>query len=206
MEQSGGGFDLERGIEIDFNAVLEADSTMEEINEMRMQADRQIAMARDMNERMQAEAALRPPQRYRLETIQETIDDNPVFGSTMRMATPAPPSHFLRVFGQPSRQGLGEFRDHSPSLRQQLMLLNGRATHEAARVGTLEPIHALLTGEEADPVQAVRHAYRELLTREPDDLELEEGLAILSAAESPLEGMADLRWALLNCLEFRYIP
>jgi len=122
------------------------------------------------------------------------------------MATPAEPSHFLRVFGQPSRQGLGEFRDHSPSLRQQLMLLNGRATHEAARVGTMEALHPLLDGPAQNLEQAVRHAYRELLTREPAEFELEEGLTILRAAESPLEGMADLRWALLNCHEFRFLP
>lgn len=200
------GFDLERGIEIDFNAALSGDATADELEAMRMQADQQLAMAQAMSERMQAEAALRPPQRYRLETIEETIDDNPVFTSAMRMATPAPPAHFMRVFGQPSRDGLGEFRDHAPSLRQQLMLLNGRATHEAARVGTLEPLHDMLAGPAADPAAAVRHAYREILTRDPAPFELAEGLEILAAAESPLEGMADLRWALFNCHEFRYLP
>lgn len=200
------GFDLERGIEIDFDAALSGDDTAGELESMRMQADQQLAMAQAMSERMQAEAALRPPQRYRLETIEETIDDNPVFSSAMRMATPAPPAHFMRVFGQPSRDGLGEFRDHSPSLRQQLMLLNGRATHEAARVGTLEPLHALLTGPDVDPAAAVRHAYREILTREPAPFELAEGLEILAAADSPLEGMSDLRWALFNCHEFRFLP
>ena len=74
----------------------------------------------------------------------ETVDDNPRFDSAMRMATPAPPAHFLRVFGQPARDGLGEFRDDAASLRQQLMMLNGRMTHEASRVGPKEPLHRIL--------------------------------------------------------------
>ena len=74
-------------------------------------------------------------------TVTSQVDDNPVFGSALRMASPAPPAHFLRVFGQPSREGLGEFREQYASMRQQLMMLNGRLTHEASRVGPLEPIH-----------------------------------------------------------------
>ena len=59
----------------------------------------------------------------------------------MRMASPAPIGHFLRVFGQTDRSTLDERRDNSPSMRQALMMLNGKLTNEAARVGTLEPIH-----------------------------------------------------------------
>jgi hypothetical protein len=117
------------------------------------------------------------------------------------MATPAPPAHFLRVFGQPARIGLGEFRDTSSSLRQQLMMLNGRMTHEASRVGPLEPIHKIL---EKDPAAAIVHAYREILTRPPTPAEKTSALSLLS--EAPHAGMADLRWALLNCNEFRFIP
>ena len=47
------------------------------------------------------------------------------------------------------------------------MMLNGRLTHEASRVGKLEPIYALVAGPKADPAKAVRFAYREILTREP---------------------------------------
>jgi hypothetical protein len=117
------------------------------------------------------------------------------------MATPAPPAHFLRVFGQPDRTGLGEFRDASSSLRQQLMMLNGRMTHEASRVGPLEPIHRLL---EKDPALAIDWAYQEILTRLPDAEEKSEARALLS--DNPKEGIADLRWALLNSHEFRFIP
>ena len=86
--------------------------------------------------RAQSESRLEPqpeslPAGYRVETIEETVDDNPRFDSSLLTPSPAPPSHFLRVFGQPSRAGLGEFRDESPSLRQSLMMVNGKATHEA---------------------------------------------------------------------------
>jgi hypothetical protein len=139
--------------------------------------------------------------KFTTKTITDTVDDNPRFDSAMHMATPAPPAHFLRVFGQPDRTGLGEFRDASSSLRQQLMMLNGRMTHEASRVGPLEPIHRLL---EKDPALAIDWAYQEILTRLPDAEEKSEARALLS--DNPKEGIADLRWALLNSHEFRFIP
>jgi hypothetical protein len=116
------------------------------------------------------------------------------------MATPAPPAHFLRVFGQPARAGLGEFRDAASSLRQQLLMLNGRMTHEASRVGSLEPIHQLL---KKDQDLAIDWAYQEILTRRPTGEERADARAIVNDSS---EGMADLRWALLNSNEFRFIP
>jgi len=91
-------------------------------------------------------------------------------------------------------------------MRQSLMMLNGRITHEAARVGDLEPIHALLTGKAPNPDAAVKMAYLEILTRYPNTDELAEGKEIIAAGPTPLEGMADLRWVLLNCNEFRFLP
>ena len=142
--------------------------------------------------------------RYKYETVLDEVDDNPKFSSSMRMSTPAAPTHFLRVFGQPSRDGLGEFREHSPSMRQALMMLNGKAVHEASRVGPYEPLHDLLVGETINLVKAIELAYLEILTRSPSEEELSEGKMILK--ESPLDGMADLRWVLLNSHEFRYLP
>jgi len=120
------------------------------------------------------------------------------------MATPAPPAHFLRVFGQPSRQGLGEFRDDAASMRQQLMMLNGRITHEASRIGPKEPLHRLMEQKQHD--RAIDWAYQEILTRRPTPEEQGDARAILSAGKEPRDGMADLRWALLNSHEFRYLP
>ena len=145
-------------------------------------------------------------ERFRLETVSALVDDNPKFDTTLRMATPAPAAHFLRVFGQPARDNLGEFRDESPSLRQELMMLNGKATHEASRVGPLEPVHALIAGPNANAGKAVEFVYLEILTRRPTAEELSEAREVIAAGKNPSDGLADLRWAMLNSHEFRYLP
>ena len=101
---------------------------------------------------------------------------------------------------------LDERRDGSPSMRQALMMLNGKLTNEAARVGPLEPLHALMTGPKANIDAAIQLAYREILTRVPTAQEMDEARQIVKEGATPLDGMADLRWALFNCHEFRYLP
>src|SRR6185503_14703573 len=99
-----------------------------------------------------------PATEYIEKTVKRVVDENPSFVSSLRMASPAPDGHFLRVFGQPARDQLGDLRDSSPSMRQALMMLNGRLSHEASRVGELEPMHKLLVGKMADTSKAVRLA------------------------------------------------
>ncbi len=190
------GYDLESSLQIDFSSVLSSEEQTELIS-MRRMSDEQIKAQEMAAMKMEEE---RKVMKYKTETITETIDDNPRFDSAMRMATPAPPAHFLRVFGQPSREGLGEFRDEASSLRQQLMMLNGRMTHEASRVGTLEPLHRLL---KKDQDLAIDWAYQEILTRLPTSEEKSDARVIVNKSAN---GMADLRWALLNSNEFRFIP
>ena len=191
------GYDLESTLKLDFNEIL-TKQELSELDSMRAMSDEQIeaekmaAMTKDSQG---------DDKKFTTKKVTETIDDNPRFDSSMHMATPAPPAHFLRVFGQPDRTGLGEFRDSSSSLRQQLMMLNGRMTHEASRVGPLEPLHAIL---EKNPTLAIDYAYQEILTRLPTAEEKSEARAVLS--QDALEGMADLRWALLNSHEFRFLP
>ncbi|MFT6793406.1 MAG: mono/diheme cytochrome c family protein [Rubritalea sp.] len=192
----GDGYDLESSLKLDFNSILNS-KEQTELVAMREKSNEKIK-AKKISAMQQDEQ--RKVMKYKTETITETVDDNPRFNSAMRMATPAPPAHFLRVFGQPARTGLGEFRDEASSLRQQLMMLNGRITHEASRVGSLEPLHRLL---KKDPVIAIDWAYQEILTRLPSKDEKADALAIVN--DSP-EGMADLRWALLNSNEFRFLP
>lgn len=190
------GYDLESSLQIDFNSVLSSEEQTELIS-MRKMSDEQIKAQEMAAMKMEEE---RKVMKYKTETITETIDDNPRFDSAMRMATPAPPAHFLRVFGQPSRVGLGEFRDEASSLRQQLMMLNGRMTHEASRVGALEPLNQLL---KKDQDLAIDWAYQEILTRLPTSEEKSDARVIVN---KNADGMADLRWALLNSNEFRFIP
>ena len=138
-------------------------------------------------------------------SVKATFDDNPKFNSSLRMASPAAPEHFLRVFGQTDREVLGENRDHAPNMRQALMMLNGLLTHEASRVGEFEAMHAVLA-EQKDVSRAIKLAYREILTREPTADEIKEAKSIIGAHKDPLDGMADFRWILLNCNEFRFLP
>ena len=190
------GYDLESSLQIDFSSVLSSEE-QNELAAMRVASDQEIK-AREETAMMKEEE--RKVMKYDTKTVTDIIDDNPRFNSAMRMATPAPPAHFLRVFGQPARTGLGEFRDDASSLRQQLLMLNGRLTHEASRVGTLEPLHRLL---QKDQDLAIDHAYQEILTRLPSDEEKKDARTIVN---NSAEGMADLRWALLNSNEFRFLP
>ena len=198
-------YNLESAIELDFDSVLKKSQSagQESVSIEKMQV-----MSREELEamRMQQEDQERRNVEFIDRFVKTTVDDNPKFSSSFRMASPAAPEHFLRVFGQTDRTQLGEHRDNSPSMRQALMMLNGRLTHEASRVGSLEPVHQLLIGENADPQAAVQLAYQEILTRLPTAEEQAEALTIVNEGNSQLEGMADLRWLLLNCDEFRFLP
>ena len=52
----------------------------------------------------------------------------------------------------------------------------------------------------------MKYAYLEILTREPSAEELADALSVLKSVGDVATGMADLRWALFNCHEFRYLP
>ena len=205
MAARGAGYNLESGIEIDFDNILKEakEKASEEVvvEKMEVKSSEQLEA-----ERMQMEGSNRRRFRYVYKTVERTYDDNPVFGSAFRMASPAAPQHFVRIFGQTDRTQVGVPRDHSPSMRQALMMLNGKMTHEASRVGPFEPMHKLLVGKNANVDEAVRRAYFEILTREPADEEASLAKSIVADGDTVLEGMADLRWVLLNSNEFRYLP
>ena len=215
--QAPAPYDLEKGASLDFDALLKPEKMSkddEKFGDVLNESKKDLAMNKKMEDdaiEAQRQARIRLLQsgnaeRFRLETITAIVDDNPKFDSTLRMATPAPPSHFLRVFGQPARDNLGEFRDEAPSLRQELMMLNGKATHEASRVGPFEPVFHLISGPNANPAKAVELVYLEIYTRRPTAGELAEAREVIAAGRTPAEGLADLRWAMLNSHEFRYLP
>ena len=200
---AAGSYNLEKAIELDFDSILKDSQKKEEvaIERMRVMSKEELEAMR-----MQEQARQRRNVEYVDRFVKATVDDNPRFGSAFLMASPAAPEHFLRVFGQTDRTQLGKHRDQSPSMRQALMMLNGRLTHEASRVGEVEPIYPLLVGEQANLTKAIQLAYREILTRQPAAEELAEAKDIIAEAGDPLDGMADLRWLLLNCDEFRFLP
>ena len=196
------GYDLEKGIEVDFKDALKKRDGLE-VEKMTAKSAEEIEA-----EMMMKSGAMPAGTRVRYITkeVKSQVDDNPRFTSSMRMASPAPVGHFLRVFGQTDRGALDERRDHSPSMRQALMMLNGKLTNEAARVGPLEPMYPLITGKTADVDAAIKLVYREAMTRDPSAEEIADAKAIIKDAATPADGLADLRWALFNSNEFRFIP
>jgi hypothetical protein len=200
MASAGTGYALENAIEVDFGAVLR-EAAKDEVEVESMQA-----MSREEIEAMRMQQERGTRMQYEEKLVAKVIDDNPVYRTSMRMQSPAPAGHFLQVFGQPNRSDLGDLRDDSASMRQALMMLNGKFTHEASRVGDLEPVYKLLTGSSPDIDAAVKLAYLEILTRRPTAEELAEAKQIIAEAANPLDGMADLRWVLINCNEFRFLP
>jgi len=200
-----GGYGLETAIELDFNSLLKQQETDDEevvLDSMKAMSKEELEAQRMMAMRAASPSAME----YETKQVARVVDDNPVFSTSLRMQSPAPDGHFLRIFGQPNRTELGDLRDDSASMRQSLMMLNGRVTHEASRVGDLEPMHKLLVGKTADIDAAVKLAYLEILTRRPSAGEMTEAKQLIASAQSPLDAMADLRWVLLNCHEFRFLP
>ncbi|MEE3372271.1 MAG: DUF1553 domain-containing protein [Planctomycetota bacterium] len=194
------GYALEDAIELDFKALLSKQDDVN-IERMRVMSKEELEAQR----MMMAERAKRPVSgKYENRLVKREYDDNPKFSSAFRMASPAPAGHFLRVFGQTARNELGEQRDPDPTMRQALMMLNGRLAHEASRVGSLEPMHDLIAQGKFE--QAVELAYLEILTRKVTAEEMADAKELLQAAATPFQGIGDLRWVLLNCNEFRFLP
>ena len=199
-----GGYDLEQGIEVNFDSLLSENKMVkDELAMMKQMSDDKLKMQQEQ-EMMQQTNRRRFRTTYRNQTRE--VDDNPHYRtSALRMQSPAPAPSFIRVFGQPSRDRLGEFRDPSASMRQALMVLNGKNVHEASRVGTLEPLYGMLTAKNPNIDKAIEHAYLAALTRKPTEEEHLEALTIIHTADNLLNGMADLRWVLLNTHEFRFL-
>ena len=199
MATAGSAYSLEDAIEVDFKKVLVMNDDDVELDKLEVMSNEQVEAEMMMKDKMDKAE-------YEEKIVKTVVDANPKFNSSFRMESPALPNHFLRIFGQPGRVDLGEQREDVPSMRQALMMLNGKLTHEASRVGKLERLYTLIVGEKANTEAAVRLAYREILTREPSKAEIAEGKEMIVAANTPLDGLADLRWVLLNCNEFRYLP
>ena len=201
MVASTADYGLEKAIEIDFDAVLAADDNSPMIDSMQKMSREDIEAMR-----MAESPSPKPGVKYVTKLVERTVDDNPKFSSAYRMATPAPAGHFLRLFGQPARVDLGDERIENASMRQALLMLNGQLTHQAARVGPLEPVYPMLTGSDADLGKAVEYTYVEILTRKPSSDEVAEAIEIIDSGVDPMTGFADFRWILLNSNEFRFLP
>ncbi|MCX5659602.1 MAG: DUF1553 domain-containing protein [Planctomycetota bacterium] len=161
----------------------------------------QAAQESQMMKRMQSEENVE----YVSRRVTVTRDVNPSFHLASELETPAQSDHVLRLLGQPTRATLGEKRDATANIRQSLVLLNGKMVNEAARVGELEPMDALMDDRKpAD--EAIDLAYAEAYSRLPTAKERAAAAALVAAGGNRRDGIADLRWVLLNAMEFRYLP
>jgi hypothetical protein len=65
-----------------------------------------------------------------------------------------------------------------------------------------KPEEAAPLAAKPEPAALVRQAYLRTLSREPDVRELDRSVQFLAQAESPIKGLRDLMWALINTKEF----
>ena len=78
------GYNLESGLEIDFDQALMKKDVPSDLAMMKAQSDEQLR--REQARKAREEAQRRRFQRYTYKTVTETIDDNPRYGSSMRHA------------------------------------------------------------------------------------------------------------------------
>lgn len=125
---------------------------------------------------------------------------NPQFLRASELPQPAPPGHFLRVFGQADREVIDN-GNTSPAVTQALFLLNGPVDAELAKPDSLLT-RTLAKG--TDDHSRIRGAYVTILSRQPNAQELVTAAAYLRS--TPEGGLHDLCWALINSTEFLFLP
>lgn len=113
---------------------------------------------------------------------------------------PAPEGHFLREFGQSSRE-LIDGGSRCGSQPQVLMLMNGPTQEMLTNKDSLL-IRTML--DQDLPKKQVEALYLSVLARKPAAAEKTKALAELEAS-GEVEGARNLVWALLNSLEFMFV-
>ena len=123
---------------------------------------------------------------------------------------PAPPGHFLRVFGQSDRERI-DGSSRAPTTPQALTLLNGFIDKEVLRERTPLIQMALAAPDEGARIDLL---YRAILTRLPTAEEralvtvayTQAGTGAKSPKEAQVAGIRRIAWALLNSHAFRTLP
>ena len=113
---------------------------------------------------------------------------------------PAPDGHFLQKFGQSERNFVIEASTRTGSVPQVMELMNGYATENLARPGSL--IFRKIKNE-PDVAKRADMVFLSILTRRTTAKERDLLLTELRKGNS--EAMSDLIWALLNTPEFFFI-
>ena len=109
---------------------------------------------------------------------------------------PMPPTHFLRIAGQSSRE-VADDGSTEGGITESLMMMNGEFTKSLMNTSLI--IKA--AQRKSTQVEQIALLYRTCLTRLPRQQDMRQCLAAL---EQGL-GLSDIAWALLNSREFIFI-
>lgn len=115
------------------------------------------------------------------------------------LPSPAPPSHFLRVFGQSDRELISASSTQG-SVPQVLFMFNGPITHMLLEKNST--IHNIVMKKQQIP-EAIRAIFLTILSREPDPEELV--LATKEVKENGMPGFGNVVWSLVNTREFLFV-
>ena len=114
-------------------------------------------------------------------------------------------TYAMQVFGKPDRVVNCDCeRDNEPTLLQSVFLQNDPLMEQRLeQSGWLAEIAESTASP--DPSQLVREAWLRTVSRPPTEQELTRGVNHVESADSVVDGMRDLMWALLNTKEFLLI-
>ncbi|MEX2185389.1 MAG: DUF1549 and DUF1553 domain-containing protein [Pirellulales bacterium] len=115
------------------------------------------------------------------------------------------PSHFLEVFGRPTRQSVCACeRGVEPSMAQALHLMNAEATNE--KMQHRDGRAAELARSDLPPEKIIDELFLATMSRFPNDAERKAMLAAFSSSQSTIAdrrtAAEDVLWTLLNTKEF----
>lgn len=118
---------------------------------------------------------------------------------SFELPSPTPPDHFLRKFGQSSREVI-EGASTDSDVTQVLSLINGHV--EKNIIGDSKALVYKAINDAASPEDKVRAAFLTILSRPPTPAELD---LMLPEAKKGRDGMKNIIYALLNSNEFIFI-
>ena len=115
------------------------------------------------------------------------------------LRSPTPPDHFLRKFGQSSREVI-EGGSTDSDVTQVLSLINGHV--EKTIIGDSRAVIYKAIEAAATPEEKVKAAFLTILSRPPTPAELD---LMLPEAQKGRDGIKNILYALLNSNEFIFI-
>lgn len=111
---------------------------------------------------------------------------------------------FLNTFGKPRREAVCECeRSSDGNIGQALALLNGDEVNNKIR-HPLGRLQELLDSGKPDAA-VLEELYLAVLSRRPNNTELDEAASLVRSAKTKQEGLEDVMWGLLNSREFLFV-